>query len=514
MVNVNGIYDQDYLGELSRAIWMGLYDAGFNDSALAAQIAVNIKDYVDSDSDVTSYYGYYGFESPCIYISELVYKSVTDTASNPPTVHRSYAIELYKPYSEDVVAASGLWRLSIDGAIIDIDSWPQGKGFYVVQNQDEAAKITVDANAVVMNSSSLVFSQSGKVELQRKVDEPNETYIVVESIYVPDGLVPEQDGEWAYQRDITKHKCIRRLWCPVADPNASTLGSKNSYVDMARKELIQAHPANRPFTNIGEIGMVLQKSAYSQTANPIGPGDTEYSARLNLENPKFQQIFKYLALYRWPQDETRTKGRININTAPWFVIAQLPWITHPVDPDDPNTITENLNRYNLAKAIVAYRDKDMVFNYDDPGDLAVDYANRTTATGLTDLNGLPIPLREELGFETIGELATVVNGADAVSDVFRSFSMRYYMDGDDQRGFPDLTMGDGAADDFEERDLIFSRISNLVTVRSDVFTAYILVRIGADGPQKRVLAVFDRSRVTSPEHKVGIVALNPVPDPR
>jgi hypothetical protein len=97
--------------------------------------------------------------------------------------------------------------------------------------------------------------------------------------------------------------------------------------------------------------------------------------------------------------------------------------------------------------------------------------------------------------------------------------MRYYIDSDDQRGFPDLTTdspteGDGAPDDFEERDLIFSRVSNLVTVRSDVFTAYILVRIGADGPQKRVLAVFDRSRVTSPDHKVGIVALNPVPDPR
>lgn len=79
---------------------------------------------------------------------------------------------------------------------------------------------------------------------------------------------------------------------------------------------------------------------------------------------------------------------------------------------------------------------------------------------------------------------------------------------------PDLTPNDGAADDFEERDIIFSRLSNLVTVRSDVFTAYILVRIGVDGPQKRVVAILDRSQVSSNSDKVRIVAVHPVPDPR
>jgi hypothetical protein len=96
--------------------------------------------------------------------------------------------------------------------------------------------------------------------------------------------------------------------------------------------------------------------------------------------------------------------------------------------------------------------------------------------------------------------------------------------GADLPGFPDLTidapgLGDGIENDFEERDIIFSRISNLVSVRSDVFTAYILVRIGADGPQKRVIAILDRSgvnktNVRSPGGKVRIVALHHVPDPR
>jgi len=84
----------------------------------------------------------------------------------------------------------------------------------------------------------------------------------------------------------------------------------------------------------------------------------------------------------------------------------------------------------------------------------------------------------------------------------------------DLDGYPDMTANDGAIGDFEERDIIFSRISNIVTVRSDVFTAYILVRVGADGPQKRVLAILDRSRATSSGGKVRILALHPVPDPR
>ncbi len=68
--------------------------------------------------------------------------------------------------------------------------------------------------------------------------------------------------------------------------------------------------------------------------------------------------------------------------------------------------------------------------------------------------------------------------------------------------------------DFEERDWILSRVANIFTVRSDVFTAYILVRLGQDGPQKRMIAIFNRSNVLSPNDKPRLIALHPVPDPR
>jgi len=87
-------------------------------------------------------------------------------------------------------------------------------------------------------------------------------------------------------------------------------------------------------------------------------------------------------------------------------------------------------------------------------------------------------------------------------------------------------------DDFEERDWILSRVSNIFTVRSDVFTAYIAVRIGTptwndngtpddprddivdNGADRRMIAIFDRSQVAEPWQRPRVVALHSVPDPR
>lgn len=515
MININTIYYQGDLEKLANAIWLGLRDAGVNDDALAAQIAVNIKDYRDEDSNVSAYNGYYGFESPCIYISEVAYSSVT--VGEPPTTYISYAVELYKPYAEDAVSDTGVWRLAIVDVVneseklIDIDLWPEGKKFYVVLNEDANAPITVDQDAIIQNSPKLAFGADHRLDLKRYVVEQNGTgkYIKVDSIYVPEWLV-SGDGTRSYQRDITLHKSIRRLW----DPNTAelTLGSLNSYVDSARTEQIQAHPSNQPFKNIGEIGMVLFKCAYSQGPNPIGPSDTEATSRINLTDLVFQQILNYLtvfdpAAYPWNDpNETRVKGRININTAPWFVIAQLPWMTPPI-----------------ARAIVAYRDKLQL----SPN--IVDYSVGR-ARGMWDLED-PSPgiwVREEPGFNNVAELLNVTHALtdERIFPVSPApyeywYDIRKYARDKDPNGadidqliFPDLTPGDRAANDFEERDLIFSRISNLITVRSDVFTAYILVRIGVDGPQKRVVAILDRSQAYSSDGKVRIVALHPVPDPR
>jgi len=217
--------------------------------------------------------------------------------------------------------------------------------------------------------------------------------------------------------------------------------------------------------------------------------DQEHNVRLDVQNPLHRNVFQYLTVFDPNSDnidndadglvdeddgsEWKIPGRININTAPWYVLAQLPWVSQRRN--------EPFNQ-KLAQAIVDHR----------------------------DVAG---------AFGSIGELNFV-----GVSDPNAFSSIGYYARTDgpqagDLLEFPDLTFGDGIEDDFEERDVIFSRISNLVTVRSDVFTAYILVRIGTDGPQKRAVAILDRSGVNKmnfslPDGKVRIVALQYVPDPR
>jgi len=47
-----------------------------------------------------------------------------------------------------------------------------------------------------------------------------------------------------------------------------------------------------------------------------------------------------------------------------------------------------------------------------------------------------------------------------------------------------------------------------------MFTAYILVRIGTDGPQKRVITILDRSAVTAANNRVAIRAFQLTPEAR
>jgi hypothetical protein len=276
------------------------------------------------------------------------------------------------------------------------------------------------------------------------------------------------------------------------------------------------------FVTVGDIPRVLTLGHGITPNSTIGEqlltkiASEESLVRLNLQNPFHRNIFQYLTVFdpvsdfidndrdglgidlnsdgflditETDLDEVKIPGRININTAPWYVLAQLPWMTN-----------------EIAQTIVAYRDK-----------LAIPPVDYSGLTGRFNATGI-VGVREQPGFASTGELNFVVAGTN-------NFNVGLYaLDTIDLPGFPDLTtygpgLGDGIADDFEERDIIFSRISNLVTVRSDVFTAYILVRIGADGPQKRVVAILDRSgvnknNVSLPDGKVRIVALHYVPDPR
>lgn len=176
------------------------------------------------------------------------------------------------------------------------------------------------------------------------------------------------------------------------------------------------------------------------------------------------------------EDAVPIHGLININTASWKVLSALPLVVNPStgQVDDANATTtvpgswtyRTLN-VHAAKEIVKYR--------------------------LT--NG---PFKSLFDLNKVGTLSgpSFQNGFGTITT-----------DPDDNLG--DLspnTQGvvDGVRNDFEERNLQLTRISNLVTTRSDAFTCYVLLQgwqnVGTTNAkvvaERRFAFIVDRSAVT------------------
>ena len=599
--------------------------------AYLAQICANIVDYSDDDANVsvvTDENGdeYYGFERPFIYISEIVRNFQRSRDSNDPNIYRSYAVELYKPFSSNEKFDD--WELRIGSRVVPIKDYyfeERGGNYYVIVYENSIASLADevefsdspnngangvdpevilrwdqtwfdedgDGNDIFSDSYDVYFGTNAPPPFIRnqkvtsadsnnyydpygagsmatnttyywRVDawynkggdpndpcdlyktryqkgsvwsfttwetEPNSIYAWTDpcdanDIILKDGdlirlhrdvdvggsIIPimvdyqtiplgfediTKSGILGYRRDIGRNNRLKRIW----DPNlydGSTLGHWNGYSGSSANPI---QPFHSEFKTIGEIGKVFRKSTYIRPSHRFNyfdiPPNIEKDVRIDLQDPNMQRIFQYLTVmdpdrfYLNDANETRVKGRLNINTAPKFLIQQLPWVTS-----------------ELAEAIVAYRDMTQVAS-----DNTIDYSDRNDATGLdADI----YPLGQSRGISNICELISVIN--DTNKDEYSI--QKYGLDNNrDQRGFPDLTTNgrsrdDGAADDLEEKELIFARISDLVTVRSDVFTAYVLVRLGTDGPQKRAVAIFDRSGVNDETDRVKIRALQLTPEAR
>ena len=484
MLNVNSI--QTLTQDLYSALLAGI-DPNWPDAInLAAQLAVNIIDFRDDDMDITALHVgpriFYGFE-PQPFISELAFK-ISETNPAIPT-NNYFAVELYNPFNIDIPLGDFSLELRQDNAVVSTISLAghaiAANGRFVITSSSAASRefgITslmqtgkgredgklVLATYVLVSADPPIYALSERYDIHLlRTIVPQTSYpasVATTSLYLDQQKTTDAWFAWNLVKGESQFYCRPDTNWNVIYQNLqqtiNTLGRPNGVSANRKNYNLENFPGR--FATVGDIVRVLTVAPSTDPNDMIGvrlaAEPLEEFVRLDLTNPAFANIFQYLtvidpAVFGWPLNETRIKGRISINTAPWFVIAQLPWM-----------------RPTIAQAIVAYRDTVSV------------------------------------GFESIGELMQVVQ-------------MDYYAaDPADLIAFPDLTPGDGAGQDFEERDVIFSRISNVVTVRSDVFTVYILVRIGIDGPQKRVLAILDRSNVNSSTGKVRVTALHPVPDPR
>jgi hypothetical protein len=471
LINVNTAS----LNQIHKALLNGITSA--NREEIAAQLAVNIVDYRDSDTNVTilptSAKTYYGAEVQP-FISEIAF-IVSDT--NPANPENNYfAIELYNPFDKDILLGDFRLELRKEDAVAGVIDLAG----YVIAANSRFVITSGSAASSAFGVAGLISIGGGKEDtnlvLTRYIpvpesDPPEYTLSDRYDIYLLRGVTSAdlyldqqktEDAWFAWDSVKGTSKFYSRSdanWNIIyqeLQSTANTLGVPNRLP--ANRKNYNLENSRGTFVTVGDITKVLIVGPSIDPNDMIGlriaTEPTEDFIRFDLRNPAFADIFQYLTVidpitFGLGAGEMRIKGRININTAPLFVLAQLPWMMP-----------------YIARSIISNRD--------------------TTIRG----------------FKSIGQLMQIAE-------------MDYYAnDPADLTAFPDLSPNDGAGQDFEERNMIFSRISNLVTVRSDVFTAYILVRIGTDGPQKRVLAILDRSKVNSSTGEVRVIALQPVSDPR
>jgi hypothetical protein len=233
-----------------------------------------------------------------------------------------------------------------------------------------------------------------------------------------------------------------------------------------------------------------------------------------------RQIPKGVPAPPLPEDDVPTEGLVNINTASWRVLAQLPLVMRE---DDPTQVDHFATEY-LARQIVYFRDIDDGRGF-DPND--TNYADPTRRmfkprphgpfkslfelllipefeASRTPASDRPYPANTPPATGSPRNLLPTQNPNRDWRVIDRLNYDPSVNDGD----FAPLTdpsnpRGDGVRWDWKEKYLMINRISNMVTLKSDCYTAYIQVQGWRDAgtkdatlvSQKRLAFIVDRSRV-------------------
>ncbi len=474
MCNVNRASS---LADLYEAIKQGLSpEADPERMAWAAQIAINLWDFQDADTEPGVIYlsdveraavaddmpnAYYGFETHP-YISEVAFQVDQD---DPEIV--TVGIEFYNP-SQAALSLDALSLLVYDSAAqqtIGTIDFPEGSTL----DSNEVFGMTLsDAATLPVTILDGVVTQYHDIFLTHQVHDVN-LYLDVfrgqswsdtnDAFGNPDEPTP---GVWhCMARDTQGWQAAYQIYAYSTDHTQGQVNDGVAVLDQSPFTVLDPQTqldttlGYSVLEHIGQLGRLLSVGPGSEPNVPFStigerltdPNQAVEAVFVDLASTRFSNLFQYLTVmdpanYGGGSD-SRVKGRININTAPWAVLQGLPGLDLV---EDANLTPE--------RSIALYREADPNHVYQSVGDL------------------MQVPEMVTLGQATAG----LVN--------------------------------------LKQRDQMFTRMADLATVRSDVFTAYILVRMGVKGPQKRLLAVLDRSRVDDAQDRIRILALQPVPEPR
>ncbi len=188
--------------------------------------------------------------------------------------------------------------------------------------------------------------------------------------------------------------------------------------------------------------------------------------------------------------ECRIPGRINVNTAPEAVLrAVFPALSEPTP--DPSVVLTASEWAECQRRMAEWFAKAVVYIRNDgngPFRGLDDFVRRLDAFANPTVGTQPVipELPQQAGVMRFAQMAK--RAIEVVKNVTTTV-----------RNVGDWQM----TGDFEDRDWLFGRMANLLTVRSDTFTAYILIRIQSQAnpnevSERRLMAIFDRSNVFLP----------------
>lgn len=452
------------------------------DAQTAAQIVVNLMDYVDSDNEVSilnteriSAYIFaagggvsgmamandfglgdavvYGYERQP-FISEI-YTQISSFG-----VVERFAIELLNPYDADIDISG--WEIVFTSTAGVETAYSVPSGAVLSANRGRrvlCSEITISGTPrSLMTELKSLTNQTQSVELRRPtVAEPLAVDRISREIILQmiDNPSTANSVHNSAKRDDRGWRVASNLFAsPTQTATYSgTLGTSNDeeIADASNYQLPVAND-DQPIERLADfIRVAFVSNTGGDDPNTITEliADAGDEADIRYDMEAAPELLDYICFLNRP-DQGSLPGRININTAALHVIAAAipPQLVMAAADDAEHALY-------LAGQIVANRP-----------------------------------------YERVSDLLRI--------NAFKKFA---------QTGTPNV--GDqGVEGDFEERDWIVSRLANIFTVRSDTFTAYILVRLGDDGPQRRMIAIFDRSQVWTPSDRPRLVALHPVPEAR
>ncbi len=446
----------------------------------------------------------YGYERQP-FISEVYVE--WDGSLLPPAAHMmGFAVELLNPYDTpiDIVgwtlevgtAINHTFTASIANPVTTVPAYnaATGPGRFIVQINSTGSvpggtfgynitpiNWTTLENELDINGANVVLSKPAPSGTGNLCVDGVDNADVQEILGYSGPFVGPGDN--ALKRDENDWKFVQAEYIVQRDYNGTyvdTFGLPNGVNILGLDGFQLAVPDNGyPLSRWHDLEVL---SLYSNEVNSGDPNDMITEKLVNSANVPYYydlagtsgDLLDYLCTMNRPEEGT-LPGRININTAPMHVIAAA--IPPKLADDNVGTpIPVTFSALQMASAVVEYRQSNGPYER------------------LSDLLNIWVDLN-----------------SNGIQDLNENVFQRYYTNGLSQA----VNTGQQSInDDIEERDWILSHLANKFTVRSDVFTAYILVRLGEDGSQRRMIAIFDRSNVSEPNDRPRLVALHPVPDPR